>query len=542
MKAFLYQLDPVDEWAVEAAVTNPVFDELFGAIIDEEPEASEAAAVLQPSKPSPLNRRHRKSVVTVVAVLILIGALVGVRAIGDGPVLTHPITTDWHQAQTLGSGGSSHGTWQLVDAVLSGTWQQNEDGPPSGYLSCATAGSCYLMAGKYSSAAAGAPLLSESLYTTIDQGANWAVLPMPNGFAPSTALSCSGTRWCAAGGTYQGQPVLLTTTDGGHSFTLIPLPSGLGKIDVLSCPSVGACDALVASSTGQNGSPVDASFVSITRGGQAFMEHPILHGDSMVALACTSSVHCTVVGRTNRTQNSLLPSGVTAVTSNGGSTWTAGSIPTGFGIQGMSSPLVCSNATHCVLGGVIPIRNAETCPGLAPAGPSLASFSMSPSVRAISNTESRIAANWAKNTQGFHGAMSCSTGAVSEVSAFATTTDGGLNWTPKSLPSDVPNPQITGLACPSATECWASGSESVPQKIGKGIDFGSSVLLGTTDGGANWSKVTFQVPPSAPNPQGQSYQAIGSISCTSSSLCLAEGVTAQGAGVSPTYSLAIPKS
>ncbi|MHB1733652.1 MAG: hypothetical protein ACYCU8_09405, partial [Ferrimicrobium acidiphilum] len=130
MKAFLYQLDPVDEWAVEAAVTNPVFDELFGAIIDEEPEASEAAAVLQPSKPSPLNRRHRKSVVTVVAVLILIGALVGVRAIGDGPVLTHPITTDWHQAQTLGSAGSSHGTWQLVDAVLSGTWQQNEDGPP----------------------------------------------------------------------------------------------------------------------------------------------------------------------------------------------------------------------------------------------------------------------------------------------------------------------------------------------------------------------------------------------------------------------------
>lgn len=67
MKAFLYQLDPVDEWAVEAAVTHPVFDELFGAIIDEQYGAREAAAVLRPSQPSSLNQRHRKSVVVVAA-------------------------------------------------------------------------------------------------------------------------------------------------------------------------------------------------------------------------------------------------------------------------------------------------------------------------------------------------------------------------------------------------------------------------------------------------------------------------------------------
>ncbi|WP_298345236.1 hypothetical protein [Ferrimicrobium sp.] len=539
MKVFLSQLDPVDEWAVEAAVTHPVFAELFGAIIGDE----EIEAVAEPlqSSPSSSGRPSRRRTVVFVVVLILVGGFVGIRGLGGARVLTHPITTGWHEAQALDSGSSGrNGSWQLVDAVMSGTWQQNEDGPPPGYLTCATPGRCYVMAGNYSSAAFGSPLLSESLYVTIDQGANWAVLPMPTGFAATTALSCSGAGWCAAGGTYHGQPILLSTTDGGHSFTMTPVPSGLGTIDVLACPSLGACDALVATSTGQNDGPIGATFLAMTGGGAKFVDHPILAGDSMVALACVSSTRCTVVGATSRTRGSLLPTGVAALTNNGGKTWTPGSIPIGFGIQRMSSPLVCTDATHCVLGGEIPIRDANTCAGIPTVGPSLTSFSLAPSVRAISRTESRIAEDWATQSGSFQGARTCTNARTSVVSAFATSTDGGLTWNPQSLPSDVPSPQIDGLACSSTTACWASGSESVPQKIAKVTDFGSSVLLGTVNGGQSWSKVIFHVPASAPNPQGQSYQSIGAVSCPTSSLCLAAGVAAQGASVSPIYRLVIP--
>ena len=370
MNVFLSQLDPVDEWTVEAAVTHPVFEELFGVIVGEE---IETASEPGPRCPPPSKRSSHGRIVALVAVLILVGALVGIRAFSGVRALTHPITTAWRQAQVLASGSSPRGgTWQLVDAVMSGTWQQNEDGPPPGYLTCATQGRCYVMAGNYSSASAGAPLLSESLYVTIDQGANWAVLPMPTGFSPTTALSCSGAGWCAAGGTYRGQPIVLSTTDGGHSFTLTPLPGGLGTIDVLSCPSRGACDALVAASTGQNGGPIRATFLTMTGEGTRFVDHPILQGDSMVALACVSSTRCTVVGSTSRTQGSPLPTGVAALTNNGGKTWTPGSIPAGFGIQRMSSPLVCSDETHCVLGGEIPIHDANTCVGIPTVGPSLA--------------------------------------------------------------------------------------------------------------------------------------------------------------------------
>lgn len=549
MRTTLRRIDPVDEWAVEAAVTHPVFAELFEEIVGA-PREEDPAVVVASSLGGP-TRRHlprRALLAGVAAVVVLIGALAGTGVIGRGGGLSGSFTTPWHQAHALDAGRSAHGTgtWRLVDDLLTGTWQQNDYGPPPGYLSCATPDRCYVMAGKYPSAMAGAPLLSESLYVTTDQGAAWTVLPMPSGFSPTTALACAGATWCAAGGTYQGQAVLLTTTDGGHSFKVTPIPGGVGTLRALTCPAIGACDGLVASSTGSITGPLNATFLAVTGSGAAFSDRPILFGDSMVALACTSPQRCIVVGETDSTENTVIPTGVAAVTTDAGATWTAGSVPRGFGIQGMLSKLACTDATHCVVTGRVAIKNATQCPATMPgiptgtAGPSLASIAMAPAVHTISQTESQIAATWAQKTQRFGGVGGCSSGAVTEVSVVATSSDGGRSWTPEALPGDVPNPQLNGLACPSATECWISGSESIPQKVGRGVNEGSPVLLGTTDAGGTWSKVTFNVAATAPNPTGQSYVAIGAISCPSASVCVAKGSGAQGAQVSPVYSLVIP--
>ncbi len=550
MRTRLSRIDPVDEWALEAAATHPVFDELFDEIVGAPPEGAPAVVISSPNAPARRPLARRALLAGAAAVVVLLGALAGSGVIGGGGGLSGPFTTGRHQAHALDAGKFAHGagTWRLVDDLLTGTWQQNDYGPPPGYLSCATPDRCYVMAGKYPSAMAGAPLLSESLYVTTDQGADWTVLPMPSGFDPTTALACAGATWCAAGGTYQNQPVLLTTADGGHSFRVTPLPGAVGTLHALTCPAIGACDGLVSSSTGSMTAPLDATFLTVTGGGAAFNDRPILPGDSMVALACTSPQRCTVVGETDSTLNTVIPTGVAAVTSDAGATWTPGSVPSGFGIQGMLSKLACTDATHCIVTGRVAIENATQCttkqPGIGTgsSGPSLTSIAMAPVVRAISGTESQIAATWARKTQGVGGVSECSSGAVTEVSVVATSSDGGRSWTPEALPGDVPNPQLDGLACPMATECWVSGSESIPQKVGSGIDEGSPVLLGTTDAGATWSKVTFSVAATAPDPTGQSYVTIGAISCPSAGVCVAKGSGAKGADVSPVYSLVIPRS
>jgi photosystem II stability/assembly factor-like uncharacterized protein len=162
---------------------------------------------------------------------------------------------------------------------------------------------------------------------------------------------------------------------------------------------------------------------------------------------------------------------------------------------------------------------------------------MSPAVEAISKVETALAAR-AADSAAEQGTITCSyPGSGGQVSDIAATTDGGLTWKPEALPVNVPDPQLSGVSCASATECWASGSESVIQNVGGGTNDSSSVLLGTTNGGAAWSKVDFTVPAGAPNAYGQSYLSIGDIDCPAQGACIALGVVAQSSPTAPVYSL-----
>jgi photosystem II stability/assembly factor-like uncharacterized protein len=342
------------------------------------------------------------------------------------------------------------------------------------------------MAGQYASAsAAGAE--SESFYASTDIGATWTVLPMPTGFVATTNLSCAAATACAAGGTYQGQPVLVSTTDGGHSFTISPLPTGMGTLYTLSCPTAGFCGGLVATTTWKGlppNIPIDATFLSTSDGGKTFADAAIFTGDSMHSLVCSSVADCTAIG--NQDDPASIGEGlsVAAVTTDGGRTWTKGAFPTGFNAA-YSSPLSCPDASHCFAAGRIP--------GSAP-------------------------------------------DPQQSVQDVATTNNGGLTWTENPVPTNVPGLGIFALSCPTDTECWAAG---FAQNSSGGS---SSVLLGTMNGGATWSRVTFSVPAAAPNYDGQSFIAIGSISCGTADVCVAWGAIAQGSPSAPVYSLVVPNS
>ncbi len=480
------------------------------------------------------------------AVVVLLAALAGVGVIGGNGALSRPFTTAWRRARLFvhaSSRASSarHGTWRLVDALLTGTWQQNDYGPPPGLFSCSPDGTCYVLAGKYPSAMAGAPLLSETLYVTTDEGATWSALPLPSGLVPRTPLECSGPQWCATGGTYDGQPVLAATTDGGHSFTIDPLPTSAGTLRTLSCPATMVCEGLAATST-QGTTPVDATLLATDDGGGTFKDEQILTGDSMVALACTSPTDCTVVGMTDASMGDVVvTAGVSAVTSNQGRTWAAGSFPTGFGIDRGLTSLSCPDAQHCFVTGYIPMQvhnppqcSTENIPkphGATAALPKMSAQAGAISTRATEILEKEVAQ---QTTRQFY---TCPGYTMTDVSDVASSSNGGLTWTLELLPADVPRPYLDGLSCPTATECWTAGQESVPVKVGRGIDMASPVLIGTIDGGSQWSKVVFDVPSTAPNATGQSYLSMGSVTCPTASLCLARGAAAQGSRYAPVYSL-----
>jgi hypothetical protein len=135
---------------------------------------------------------------------------------------------------------------------------------------------------------------------------------------------------------------------------------------------------------------------------------------------------------------------------------------------------------------------------------------------------------------------SCNSAPTQLVSAVVVTMDGGLSWTTRPLPSDIPNPQLVAMSCPSPAVCWLSGQEAVPIVIGNVHDEGSSVIVGTDDGGKTWQRVTFSVPAGAPNYYGQSFLSIGPISCPTTKACVAMGAVAQGSKSTPVYSYRAP--
>jgi photosystem II stability/assembly factor-like uncharacterized protein len=176
---------------------------------------------------------------------------------------------------------------------------------------------------------------------------------------------------------------------------------------------------------------------------------------------------------------------VDAMTTDDGAHWSAGVFPAGFDPEQLS----CANALDCsVIGAINPSGSPVSVPKLA------------------------------------------------------STTNGGKSWAFDPIPTDVPGPNFIGLSCPGPKECWVSGGEAVSQQIGNTTDGDSSMILGTTDGGATWSRVTFSVPHGAPNYDGQSFQSIGLISCATANVCVALGATAQGSPSAPAYSLVVPRS
>jgi hypothetical protein len=509
--------------------------------------------------------RGRVVVRVGVAFAVILLAVVLVSTVGGSNRLRSPITSSWQAGKTLattsGSGTASprHGTWLLADDSASGTWQQIPVGPPGVGVTCPTASTCYEMNIVTAAPVENAPLLAVSFYASTDDGVTWTQYTLPSGFSPTTSLSCGSESDCDAGGTYNGQSVLVSTTNGGHSFAVAPLPSTVGTLMSLSCSSGQFCGGLASVQAPYSaiyhpgalnyGQPTNATFLS-TDDGSTFTAGAISSGNSLWTLECTSSLDCVALGEQGNLSDGTTDwaEGATETTNDGGNTWTHASLPSGFAVS-RDSVLSCADSLHCSVTGDInvPFENPPSCATMkaySGSPPPLRETAGVPdaALESIVHFESSLitSANLKAipNTAGW----GCMWPPQTPVSDIVSTTDGGNTWSSEQLPANVQAPSIYGLSCPTDNECWASGYDENVQRVPGGSNPGTSVLLGTINGGSTWSTVTFNVPAGTPSFESAFGDGIGRISCPAANVCVANGVGMADATSLPFYRLVIPSS
>jgi hypothetical protein len=542
----LTRADPIGSMDIETLSADPLFDQLLNEIVAENPDKPRAtsAAAVRGNDPGsvmlgrlPERLRLQRRLALAAAVVVVIGGMALSTGLSrsDSGIRTTP----WNAARVLPGKGESIagkraiGSWELVGDVVSTGWQQNTVGPPPANITCPGITACYALAGDYATPYANAPLLSESLYVTGDLGSTWSLLPMPSGFDPTSGLMCADSSNCSAGGTLSGSSVFITTTDSGHQWTIIPLTVTPGyQLFELSCSSESACQGVVGPSWAAQymskgvglltPRPPQELFVTTSNAGRTWASTPFPPSYWVSTLACPEASDCVVMGISKvayepvskqqleeyppTTRNKIPKRYPDAVgyfvqsTKDDGATWQNGTLPQAAGFP---SKLSCATSSDCAALDLATIPNPSPClsNGSVPGGEN-----------------------------------SCFGGTTVAVSDVVTTSDGGVTWQARTFPATVPLPTMSALYCPSSNECWVTGSEAVPQVIGRLHDGGSSVILHTTDGGLTWSRTTFAVPAGAPNPYGQSFTNINSISCPTPNTCIALGESAQSAKTTPVYS------
>jgi hypothetical protein len=279
--------------------------------------------------------------------------------------------------------------------------------------------------------------------------------------------------------THDMSAMVEATTNGGATWSTVPLPAGTGAVISLSCPSPSTCMALTLDETDIG--PYDAipgvsynvpifesvSFTETTNDGANWSTtHFPDPADMPISISCSSTMSCLAVGRYGTSApvgvpvGSHIDPGLVLVTTNGGSSWAPGTVPSDIGDV---TEATCPSAAVCL---------------------------------AI----------------GDQGPLPVSGEVLSSI-------DGGSTWTAFALPSTLDDPSLTAISCPTATSCSISGritnhiesggggysigsgppgysSQGVSGPSGPfspvdGRNSGPAMILSTNDGGGTWQLQTF---------------------------------------------------
>ena len=410
---------------------------------------------------------RRRLVVAMAAAVVLLGAVsVSINGVGKPSV-------------------ASASPFRLASLV---TVQPFTASPESvqfaNHVTCPTSSDCYLTARFMDAPTSSA---GNNVYSSTNGGSTWQELALPSGTYVETALSCTSSVRCSAGGgQYEGldaydkpilNPVLLSTSNGGESWAVQPVPlPQLGQFQLflnvgvtqLSCPSSETCDALLVANFGGPGysTAVDNIFMRTDNGGQSWsttilpgQPAPTSGGGLMNSpwnngMSCPTTQVC--VASAVFSPNSPATS-IVWITDDGGATWLVSSLPDGLTSAG---PLSCPDSLHCWI---------------------------------VAGTLSKGFAN----------------------NQLLESTDGGANWNVRS-PQGLSGTTMWGsVSCPTDNNCWLAGEVTRANR--------ESVVYASDDGGQTWTNVQL---PTAVGAESAPLKGIDEIDCNASLTCVVLGVPA----------------
>ncbi len=373
---------------------------------------------------------------------------------------------------SLGLQGSTSSVY-LIDssnAASAGSWTQVTS-PTS--MNVADAVSC--STGAALCELAGSTAVSLTLYGSSDGGSTWANQPAPVGWG-FNVLACPSTSECIAGGySSTGTDYSVRTTDSGMTWQVGGSASG-ESFSAISCATTNDCMAVVVGA---------ASLVATTNGGVSWSSSGIAKmpsGVSLNGIACTTSQDCVVVGESVSTSGSkMVVSPWISYTTNAGGSWAQpASLPSGAAmlLNQVSCATTASTAsTICVAIGFKSL-SFPPAPALLVSTDGGKSWS-APTLPSGIEMLQGVSCATAQNCMAY-GFPAPGTSSASVV--LIGTADGGSSWTDVPVPSNLE--VVSGLSCTSNSTsknaCIALGELSAQS--------GSSGLAAfvTTNAGLSW--------------------------------------------------------
>jgi len=349
-----------------------------------------------------------------------------------------------------------------------------------------------------SSTACGA-LGDGNFLVSADGGKSWTTHSMPTKSNDTDQLACGSSTSCLAAGI--SSPTIWATSDGGKSWHSSTIAASLG-FNSVSCGTASVCEAAGSESkfpdvaamwrTTNSGGSWASQSVPVPSNGfsKAYVPSIVLNN-----VACHGADDCLLSGYTQARFISFYLFGFVERTVNGGKSWKQQPIPTGVNTL---------NAVSCA--------SAAVCEAVAsqPTGMFFGTSRSGASWKLQLETIPEVGGSYddvaCASTKQCVAVGDIDTGPTSGIGAIAVTTDGGVKWTTKGIPSAF---SLSGVSCPSTTVCFAVGFASTED---------SPSLLKTTNGGGSWTE---QSVPSA-------FGRLTDVACASTKSCEAVGDAGSG--------------
>lgn len=509
--SILVELDPALDtyWRTQRTGGRPTDREveLLRTVLAAPRQDERAAVVSLPDPVLPVGAGHRLRWVAaalVLSLLVLGGGLWGWSAHGASPV-AHAT----HGAPIVPAPRQPSPSWRLVSELSPAEFQQGSGNPTSVVgVTCTGGTRCFLSTGYGLDYTGGG-----ALFGSTDGGHSWSPMALPSpSDAVTTAVSCAGATWCAAGGGVldptagdpaagkpSRDPVLLVTQDGGGTWTSVPIPlpatveqlpavnqlpaettTWPGMVDAVSCSAPGVCSVLGHAQVFGPGN--ELLFAETTDAGLTWTTGTLpelpseatdgvpMQPGNVETMACPTARRCIV------TASLTSPSFTKVVdvwrTTDGGTTWTESRLA---GIGRIDPNLSCPTPTDCWAGPANLSSDGSSV--LLHTTDGAATWSQIDAGRNLPHPVS------SPNVLGYgEQGLSCASASTCFVTApwgMDETSDAGGSWHQVPLPSTVSG--ASGISCEHGGFCVAIAYPS-PPGVPDPFDGGSLVITDAPPG------------------------------------------------------------